>query len=61
MTPQEATEKLIALRGTHDQTARCEAIRIVVAVHYGDDRNKKEMSDTERFIELMIEQLGAGA
>jgi hypothetical protein len=59
MTPQEAIDKLAALRGKHDQTARCEAIKIVVAVHYGDNRDK-ETSDTERFIELMIEQMGAG-
>ena len=59
MTPSDAIQQLVKLRDGHDQTVRCEIIKTMVKLHYGENRDR-EKSDTELFLELMIDQLGAG-
>jgi hypothetical protein len=55
----DTASKLLALRGKHDQTARCEAIKIIVEHHYGPLRmDRDEVSDTEAFITLMADKYG---
>ena len=54
---RENTLKILySLRGRHDQTARCEAIKAIVDYHYGSSRDK-DQTITEAFVELLIQDL----
>jgi hypothetical protein len=50
MTAEEILDKLVALRGQHDQTMRTQIIKLCFPA-------TKDQNETERFLEFMIDEV----